>query len=77
MKMKYLEQNGLRRPGGIRLTERAASLARFPHGAKLLDVCCGTGATVRYLEREGYDAWGIDLNLPAVPHPHILRADAK
>lgn len=37
------------RPGGFTLTDRAVNICALPAGAKVLDVGCGTGATVEYL----------------------------
>jgi arsenite methyltransferase len=51
------------RPGGLELTERALELGAFPAGARLLDVGCGRGVTVRHLRRRyGMEAWGLDLS---------------
>lgn len=50
------------RPGGIFLTERAISLCNLEKkGLKALDIGCGIGATVNYLQTEfGIEAFGID-----------------
>lgn len=49
------------RPGGFALTDRAAALAGLAPGARVLDVGCGTGATVRRLRsRFGVFAVGAD-----------------
>ncbi len=48
------------RPGGIYLTERALSYCAFKPGTNVLDVGCGTGATVEFLIKNGLDAVGID-----------------
>lgn len=48
------------RPGGFYLTERALGHCAFKAGAKVLDVGCGTGATVERLIQYGLDAVGID-----------------
>ncbi len=56
---------GFIRPGGVALTERALSLCAFPPGSRLLDVGCGTGATVEHLiVRHGFLAAGVDPSLP-------------
>lgn len=50
------------RPGGFSLTERALSLCKFPEGAKLIDMGCGCGATVRFLNQRGFHALGVDAD---------------
>ncbi len=57
------------RPGGVALTGRALSLCAFPPCARLLDVGCGTGATVEYLTgQHGFLAAGVDPSLPMLAH---------
>jgi arsenite methyltransferase len=49
------------RPGGLDLTRRALDFCAFPPGARVLDIGCGSGATVRLMIQEyGLDASGID-----------------
>lgn len=49
------------RPGGFELTEAGISLCGWRPGSALLDVGCGRGATVRYLnDTWGFRARGID-----------------
>jgi arsenite methyltransferase len=55
------------RPGGLALTKIALSRCSFPPGARVLDVGCGTAATVEYLISHQFKALGID------PSPEILR----
>jgi arsenite methyltransferase len=51
------------RPGGLELTEKAVTLCNLFPGAGILDIGCGTGATVRYLnDRHNLNAMGIDLS---------------
>ncbi|HHU29596.1 MAG TPA: class I SAM-dependent methyltransferase [Firmicutes bacterium] len=51
------------RPGGFELTRQAIDFCRLPAGAKILDVGCGTGATVRLLREEyGFEATGLDAS---------------
>jgi len=55
------------RPGGFAITEEALAFCRFPLGARILDVGCGLGATVRHLiERHSLDAVGIDASAQMV-----------
>jgi arsenite methyltransferase len=51
------------RPGGLALTGRAMEFCRFTARSRLLDVGCGTGATVEYL-RNHYqlDTCGLDIS---------------
>ena len=51
------------RPGGLTLTERALTLCRFPDEARIADVGCGWGGTLRYLrDRCGCRAMGVDIS---------------
>ncbi len=51
------------RPGGLALTERALALCRLPMDALVLDVGCGSGATVAHLRHcHGLRAIGLDLS---------------
>jgi len=51
----------LLRPGGFHLTERGVSLCTLPRLARVVDVGCGTGASVAYLrEKYQFKALGLD-----------------
>ncbi len=51
------------RPGGFRLTERGLALGGFSPGVRVLDVGCGTGATVEYLRNKlRFRAFGVDVS---------------
>lgn len=51
------------RPGGLTLTDRALDFCCFPTGAQLLDVGCGSGATVEHLcSRYGFSTRGVDTS---------------
>ena len=67
------------RPGGLFLTERALSCCGFADGARLLDLGCGTGATVRHVRRHyPFDITGCDLDPRAVAgQKHLLCAAAE
>lgn len=54
---------GAIRPGGFAITRRAMELCTFGKGAKILDMGCGSGATVEFLQSNyDVDAVGIDLS---------------
>jgi arsenite methyltransferase len=49
------------RPGGFIATDMALKFCDFKKGAKLADIGCGYGATVRYIKSHyGFDICGID-----------------
>ena len=49
------------RPGGFEITDRALAFCGFSKSAKLIDIGCGLGVTVRHVrERYGFDIWGIE-----------------
>ena len=51
------------RPGGVALTDRAIDWCGFHADAFLLDVGCGSGATVEHLRSKyGFNAWGVDIS---------------
>jgi arsenite methyltransferase len=53
----------LLRPGGFRLTERGISFCGFPRLARIIDVGCGTGASVAFLrEKHHFKALGLELS---------------
>ena len=57
-----LAADGLR-PGGLALTERALAFCLFAPGSRILDIGCGTGVTLHYLDAvHGLAAVGIDLS---------------
>ncbi|HYA43327.1 MAG TPA: class I SAM-dependent methyltransferase [Syntrophobacteraceae bacterium] len=67
---------GLIRPGGLELTQRAVALSGLRPGALVLDVGCGTGATLRYLtERCALRAIGIDLSIILAAEGHAKKPD--
>lgn len=76
---------GIRRPGGFRITQRALEFCDFPKEAKLLDLGCGNGATVEYIEKNfPYTCSGIDLSpflieegLKKSPGLHLFVGDVE
>lgn len=48
------------RPGGAELTRHALDLCGFAPAAKVADIGCGTGLTVRLLEERGVHGLGMD-----------------
>jgi arsenite methyltransferase len=50
----------LLRPGGLSLTARAIAYADIGQGDTVLDLGCGAGDSLRYLQSLGIDAIGID-----------------
>ena len=65
------------RPGGLELTRRGLALCNFPEGARIADIGCGTGASVRMLREQGYCCVGFDVCLQGGDFPKVLaRADA-
>lgn len=63
------------RPGGIALTARALSLAAFAPGMRIVDVGCGPGASLSFLEERGFRAVGVDIS-PEMLTTARLRAPA-
>jgi arsenite methyltransferase len=64
----FREVTGLAlRPGGVNLTDRALSCCGFTVGDRLLDVGCGVGASVEYLQSTyGLAVAGIDPSLTLI-----------
>lgn len=51
------------RPGGLELTQQALDILDLPSGASILDVACGTGASMQYLAGQKHlHATGLDLS---------------
>ncbi|MDR2745365.1 MAG: methyltransferase domain-containing protein [Desulfovibrio sp.] len=67
------------RPGGLDLTRRGLDLCGRHCGlarqARVLDLGCGAGATLKLLTEEGYQAFGLDRNPPVFRTDGTVRAD--
>ena len=71
---------GALHPGGGAVTERALALAGLAPGARVLDIGCGTGATVRLLRELGSDAAGVDASEKLVrlsDSPYVTLGDGR
>ena len=61
------------RPGGFIITDRALSFCVFPANTKILDIGCGSGATVNYIIKNyGFEAFGIDKTIISLINSTIL-----
>ena len=69
----------INRPGGFIITDKAFSICSFPAKAKILDLGCGSGATVEHLNlRYGLEAFGLDNNLGMSGNQsNLIRAAAE
>lgn len=70
---------GVLRPGGLDLTRRLAAASELAPGSRIIDVGCGSGATVDLLRREfGLAACGVDIEqrVDHAPDRPLIRADA-
>lgn len=58
------------RPGGLKVTDKAVKLCEFSVGDTLLDVGCGVGASVAFLQEQGFKAIGMDSSLTLLHEAH-------
>lgn len=66
------------RPGGLELTQRAAEAIGLCGGQTVLDVGCGTGATLDFLmSRYGVNGYGADISEAAVARAGELIPGAR
>ena len=68
---------GLLRPGGLALTDRAVACCALPPGSRVLDLGCGTGATVNHLRSSlGLRAVGLDRSAVLLQRARRETAEA-
>jgi arsenite methyltransferase len=65
---------GLLRPGGMDLTRRMLEYSAIPTEAQLLDVGCGCGASLCWLEQRGYRVTGVDITLSLLQQASTSRS---
>ena len=67
------------RVGGLTITRRALELCAFVPAARLADIGCGKGDTVRFLRAAGFDAHGLDSNAEVTSQagPYCRTGDAR
>lgn len=78
-------RDGMCRPGGYAITERALAFCGFGEVARLADIGCGSGATVRYIRQHyGMDIYGVEKDPDArakagdlLKEGYILAGDAE
>lgn len=67
------------RPGGLELTKAALEFHPFPAGSVLLDLGCGPGGTLEFLNGLGFEAVGVErsasLAAEARLHGRVYEAD--
>lgn len=60
-------------PGGTKLTEEAVKLCNFPEGAEILDVGCGSGETLAFLQETcGFQGTGVDSSKALIEKGKLL-----
>ncbi len=67
------------RPGGFLITERAFNFCSFKARARILDLGCGNGDTVKYLiQNYGFEAYGLDNNPELVETSYnLIKSSAE
>ena len=67
------------RPGGLAVTRDALAFCDFRPGARLVDVGCGPGGTLKLLKEQGFEAVGVEksplLATEARAHGPVWEAD--
>lgn len=76
--MLYEIYDGAIRPGGLQTTKIAMELCHFEEGARILDIGCGCGVTVEYLQNNyNIDGIGIDLSTTLLEKGRERNPDLK
>lgn len=65
---------GCLHPGGRQMTKRLLQLGHLPAQARILELGCGNGQTVLYLQSLGYAVIGIDKEA-SCDNPHVQAGD--
>lgn len=61
------EKMSLLRPGKFDITDKAMEIWNLPEGARVLDVGCGDGTALEYVQdKYGFNMTGIDMSLKAI-----------
>lgn len=69
----------IKRPGEFIITDKGIKIMGLSKGSKILEIGCGEGDTLEYLEKMGYEMTGLDMNLKAIQiaKDRKLKADIK
>lgn len=68
---------GTWRPGGTGLTRHALELCAFAPGAEVLDIGCGTGASLALVREFGLNGTGLDREYSLAESFPFVQADAQ
>ncbi len=75
--MEEVKKN-IKRPGGFEITSKALSFCSFKKGSRIIDLGCGSGATVDFLTSEGFEAYGIDNDTKKTrPQINLINGSAE
>jgi len=64
------------RPGGFQLTDRSLDFCKFQSGETLLDLGCGRGATINYINSKyDYKICGLDISEKLISYARSINKD--